>query len=140
LETKLAGYENEGNTLYRELKTVDNGIFSARKEEELIASLMMSARSSWDKKTAELGNMLKEQQYILDNISNIKQQIVCAENRLGENTEKLSGSLSSLTAKASKMQQLYEQQAQKEAEIKISLTDKRTLQDALAGRKNKRMA
>ncbi|OEG70702.1 hypothetical protein ATZ36_17155 [Candidatus Endomicrobiellum trichonymphae] len=130
-ETKLADYESEENNLYGELKTVDKAVFSARKEEELIAPFMMSARSSWDKKTAELENMRKRQQYILDNISNIKQQMVYAENRIGENSEKLSGLLASQTEETAKVQQLYEQQAQKEAEIKISLTDKQTLQDAL---------
>jgi chromosome segregation protein len=130
-ETKLAGYENEENNLCEELKTVDSGIFSARKEEELIAPLMMSARSSCDKKIVELENMRKGQQYILDNIANIKQQIVYAENRIGGNSEKLSGLLASQAVETAKMQQLYEQQAQKEAEIKISLTDKQTLQDLL---------
>jgi chromosome segregation protein len=114
LETKLAGYENEGNTLYRELETVDNGIFSARKEEEFIDPLMMSARSSWDKKTAKLGNLQKGRKYILDNISNIKQQIVCAENRIGEKSEKFSGLIASQVVETAKTQQLYEQQAQKE--------------------------
>jgi chromosome segregation protein len=130
-EIKLADYENEENNLYGELKTVDNGVFSTRKEEELIAPLMMSARSSWDKKAAELENMRKGQQYILDNISNIKQQIVYAENRIGENSEKLSGLLASQEEETAKIQQLYEQQVQKEVEIKISLTDKQTLQDTL---------
>ncbi|GHT15315.1 chromosome partition protein Smc [Endomicrobiia bacterium] len=130
-ETKLANYENEEDKLYEELKTVDNGIFSVRKEEELIAPLMMSARSSWDKKAAELENMRRGQQYILDNISNIKQQIVYAENRIRENSEKLLELLATQETEAVKMHQLYEQQTQKEAEMRISLTDKQTLQDAL---------
>ncbi len=101
-ETKLANYENEENKLYEELKTVESDIFSARKEGELIAPLMMGARSSWDKKSAELENMQKGQQYILDNISNIKQQIWYAENRIGENSEKLSELLASQEAETVK--------------------------------------
>jgi chromosome segregation protein len=130
-EIKLADYENEENKLYEELKIVENDIFSTRKEGELIAPLMMSARSNLDKKFAELGNMRQDQQYILDNVSNIKQQIGYAENRIVGNIDKLSELFASQEAETLKMQQLYERKAQKESEIRISLMDKQMLQDAL---------
>jgi chromosome segregation protein len=118
-EIKLANYENEENKLYEELKTVENDMFATRKEGELIAPLMMSAKSNWDKNFAKLENMRKGQQYIFDNNSNIKQQIEYAENRIEENIEKLSELLASQEAEIVKMQQLYERQSQKEAEIRI---------------------
>lgn len=40
-EIKLIDYENEENKLYEELKTVENDIFSARKEGEFITPLMI---------------------------------------------------------------------------------------------------
>jgi chromosome segregation protein len=130
-EIELTDYENEENKLYEELKTAENDIFSARKEGEFIAPLMMSARSNWDKKFAELENTRKGQRYILDNVFNIKQQIGYAENRIEENVEKLSELLASQEAETVKMQRLYERQTQKEAEIRTSLMNKQMLQDAL---------
>jgi chromosome segregation protein len=135
-ETKLAGYENEESKLYEELKIIENDIFSVRKEEELIAPLMMDARSNWDKKSTEVENKHKGRQYLVDNIANVKRQIQHAESRVVENNEKLSDLLTSQETETLKIQQLYEDQAQKEAEIQVSLTNKQTLQDTLDAKTN----
>ena len=135
-EAKLADYANEENRLNEELRIIENDIFSMRKEEELISPLMMDARSNWDKKAAEIENKQKGQQYLLDNISNIKQQIQYAENRISGNNEKLSELLTLQETETVKIQQLYEDQAQKKVAIQVSLTDKQTLQDTLDSKTN----
>ncbi|MDR3256049.1 MAG: chromosome segregation protein SMC [Endomicrobium sp.] len=135
-ETKLIEYEDEENKLYEELKIIESEIFSIRKEEELIAPLMMNARSDWDKKVAEFENMQKGQQYILDNVANIKQQIQYAKSKTEENNGKLSELLASQETETVKIQQLYEQQAQREAGMQASLTDKQKLQDAIDAKTN----
>ncbi|GHT56540.1 chromosome partition protein Smc [Endomicrobiia bacterium] len=135
-ETNLAGYEDEGNKFYEELKIIESDIFSVRKEEELIAPSMMNARSTWDKKVAEVENKQKGQQYLVDNIANIKQQIQHAESGIVEGDEKLSALLASQRTETLKIQQMYEAQAQKEAEIQVSLTNKQILQDTLDAKTN----
>ena len=135
-ETKIANYKDEENKLYEELKVVENDILSARKEEELVTPLMMNARSDWDKKVAEVENRQKGRQYVFDNIANISRQVRYAESKIKENGEKLSELLASQEKETVKIQRLYERQAQKETEMRISLTDKQTLQDALDAKTN----
>ncbi|MCA6072659.1 MAG: chromosome segregation protein SMC [Endomicrobium sp.] len=135
-EAKLADYTNEENSLYEELKIIESDIFFIRKEEEFISPLMMDARSNWDRKVAEVENKQKGQQYLLDNVSNIKQQIQYAESKISENSEKLSELLISQETETVKIQQLCEDQAQKEVAIQVSLTDKQTLQDELDSKTN----
>ncbi|MDR1103793.1 MAG: chromosome segregation protein SMC [Endomicrobium sp.] len=135
-EIKLAEYEDEENRLYEELKIIENDTFAAKKEEETSAPLMMEARSVWDKKAAEFENKRQGQQYLLDNISNIKKQIEYAESKIVESEDKLSELLTSQETETVKIQQLYESQAQKEAEIQRSLTDRQSLQDTLDSKTN----
>jgi chromosome segregation protein len=136
LATKLIDCSNEENKLNEELKTLESNIFSIRKEEEVIAPVMMEARSTWDKKIAEFENKQKGQQYIADNIANIKQKICNDENRIIENDKKLSELLASQKTETTKIQQLHKEQAQKEAEIQISLNNKKALQDTLDAKTN----
>jgi chromosome segregation protein len=135
-EIKLAEHEDEENRLYEELKIIENDTFAAKKEEETSAPLMMEARSVWDKKVAEFENKRQGQQYLLDNIANIKKQIEYAENKIVESDEKLSELLTSQETETVKIQQLYESQAQKEVEIQSSLTDRQSLQDVLDSKTN----
>jgi chromosome segregation protein len=135
-ETKLAEHEDEENRLYEELKIIENDTFAAKKEEETSAPLMMEARSVWDKKATEFENKRQGQQYLLDNIVNIKKQIEYAENKIVESEDKLSEFLTSQETETLKIQQLYESQAQKEAEIRHSLTDRQSLQDTLDSKTN----
>ncbi|MDR1433994.1 chromosome segregation protein SMC [Candidatus Endomicrobiellum devescovinae] len=135
-EIKLAEHEDEENRLYEELKIIENDTFAAKKEEETLAPLMMEARSVWDKKVAEFENKRQGQQYLLDNIANIKKQIEYAENKIVESDEKLSELLTSQETETVKIQQLYESQAQKEVEIQSSLTDRQSLQDVLDSKTN----
>ncbi|MCL2390355.1 MAG: hypothetical protein FWC88_02900, partial [Endomicrobia bacterium] len=126
---QLAGIEDEENRIYAELKDIENDIISLRKDEELIAPVMMEARSVWDKKSAELENRQKGQQYILDNIENIKRQIEYAVNRTAANETKLSEVLTLQETETVKIRQLYEEQAKKESEIQLSLSDKEGFQE-----------
>jgi chromosome segregation protein len=135
-ETNLADYKDEEDKLYEELKIIENDISSVRKKEELIAPLMMDARSSWDKKAVEVENKQKGQQYLVDNIANIKQQIQHAESEIIESNEKLSALTASQETEALKIQQMCENQAQKESEIQVSLANKQTLQDTLDTKTN----
>lgn len=121
--------EEEENKLTEELESIENNIADARKEEENIAPLMMDARSNWDRKTSEIENKRKGQQYIIDNISNIKNQIEYAVNKTAENEAKLSELMTSQETETIKIQQLYETQAQKEAAMQVSLNDRETLQE-----------
>ncbi|MDR2436631.1 MAG: chromosome segregation protein SMC [Endomicrobium sp.] len=135
-ETKLFEYEDEENRLSEELKIVENDTFTIKKEEEVLAPLMMEARSLWDKKDAEFENKQHGQQYLLDNIANIKKQIESAQSKIVESDEKLSELLNSQETETDKIQQLYESQAQKEAEIQLSLTDRQNTQDTLDSKTN----
>ena len=135
-EIKLSEYEDEENRLYEELKIIENDTFAAKKEEDTSAPLMMEARSVWDKKAAEFENKRQGQQYLLDNIANIKKQIEYAKSKIVESDEKLSELLTSQETETLKIQQLYESQAQKEAEIQHSLTDRESLQDILDSKTN----
>ncbi|MDR2644956.1 MAG: chromosome segregation protein SMC [Endomicrobium sp.] len=135
-EIKLSEYEDEENRLYEELKIIENDTFAAKKEEDTSAPLMMEARSVWDKKAAEFENKRQGQQYLLDNIANIKKQIEYAKSKIVESDEKLSELLTSQETETVKIQQLYESQAQKEAEIQHSLIDRESLQDILDSKTN----
>ncbi|MDR3307208.1 MAG: chromosome segregation protein SMC [Endomicrobium sp.] len=135
-ETKLAEYEDEENRLYEELKIIENDTLAVRKEEETSAPLMMETRSVWDKKSAEFENKRQGQQYLSDNIANIKKQIEYAESKIVESDEKLSELFTSQETETVKIEQLYESQAQKEAEIQLSLTDRQTTQDTLDSKTN----
>jgi chromosome segregation protein len=130
-ETKLYEYEDEENRICEELKIVENDTFTVKKEEGTLAPLMMEARSIWDKKAAEVENKQHGQQYLLDNIENIKKQIEYAQSKTAGNDQKLSELLISQETQTVKIQQLYEIQAQKEAEIQLSLTDRQNIQDTL---------
>ncbi len=135
-DTQLAKIEEEENALYGELQNIENGIIEARKEEENIAPVMMDARSAWDKKASEMENKQRGQQYILDNITNVKQQIEYAVSRTAENEAKLSELLTSQETETIKIQQLYEEQAKKEAEMQLSLSDKEGLQENIDAKTN----
>lgn len=128
-DEQIAKIDEEENKLYEELKNVESEIISVRKEEETLAPLMMDARSDWDKKASEVENKQRGQQYILDNIANIKQQIEYATNKTAENEAKLSELLTTQETETVKIQQQYEEQAQKDAFIQVSLNDKQKLQD-----------
>lgn len=128
---RLAEIEAEENGLYERLGAIENDINAARKEEEELALLMMEARSAWDKKAAEAENRRKGQQYILDNIANIKRQIEYAENRMSENEAKLSELLTTQETETVNIQQHYEQQAQKDAMIQVFLNERQRLQDEI---------
>jgi len=136
-ETKFLDYEKEENRLYEELKVVENDILSLRKEEEITAPLMMEARSNWDKKTAELENKKKALQYIVDNITNVKEQTRSAEIKIAKNNEKLSELAKSQETEAEKIRQLREEQARRESELQISLACKQTLQNTLDSKRGK---
>ncbi|MCL2335267.1 MAG: chromosome segregation protein SMC, partial [Endomicrobia bacterium] len=125
----IAEIEGEENMLYEELKNTENDISAARKEEEEISPVMMEARSAWDKKATEMGNKQKGQQYILDNIANVNQQIEYAVNKTAENEAKLSELLTAQETETVKIQQHYEEQAKKEAEIQLSLSDRQSIQE-----------
>ncbi|MDR1926741.1 MAG: chromosome segregation protein SMC [Endomicrobium sp.] len=135
-EIGIADYEDQENKLYDELKIIKNDISYVRKEEELVAPLMMDARSNWDKKAIEIENRQKGQQYLLDNIFNIKQQIRRDEIKITENNEKLAELLTSKRTEAIRIRQLYEEHAKKEVAIQILLTGKQTLQDRLNAKTN----
>jgi chromosome segregation protein len=135
-EIKLAKYENEENRLYEELKIIENDTFATKKKEETSALLMMEARSVLDKKAMEFENKRQGQQYLLDNIVSIKEQIEYAENKIVESEEKLFEFLTSQETETFKIQQLYERQIQKEGEIQHSLTDRQSLQDTLDSKTN----
>jgi chromosome segregation protein len=90
---------------------------------------MMDARSAWDKKASELENRRKGQQYITDNIENLKRRNERDVNKTAENEAKLSEFLTSQETETVKIGQLYEERAKKEAEIQILLGAKQTLQD-----------
>ncbi|MDR3274759.1 MAG: chromosome segregation protein SMC [Endomicrobium sp.] len=130
-DTKFTEYENEESKLYEELKIIENNIFGVRKEEEFIAPLMMDVRSDRDKKIAEFENMQKGQQYILNGMAAIKDQIQYCENKIVENNKKLTELTVSQETETIKMQELYKEQAQKESEMQISLKDKQSLQDTI---------
>jgi chromosome segregation protein len=130
-ETKLVEHDGEKNRLYGELKVIENDTFAAKKEEEDLASLMMEARSVWDKKAVEFENKLQGRQYLLNNIANIKKQIEYAESKIVESKEKLSEFLISQETKTLKIRQLYENQVQKEAEMQHFLADRQSLQGVL---------
>jgi chromosome segregation protein len=130
-ETKLAEHEVEESRLYEELKIIENDTFAVKKEEETSAPLMMEARSVWDKKATEFENKRQGQKYLLDNIVNIKKQIEYDENKIIKNEKKLFEFFTSQETETRKIQQLYEIQAQKEAEIQHSLTDRESMQDTL---------
>ncbi|AKL97693.1 chromosome segregation protein SMC [Endomicrobium proavitum] len=130
-DQKLAEIEEEENKLYEEIKNAQNTIISVRKEEEAAAPVMMDARSAWDKKATELENKQKGQQYILDNITNIKQQIEYAVNKTAQDEAKLSELLTTQETETVKIQQLYEQQAQKDGEIQLFLGDRENLQNEI---------
>ncbi|MCL1972251.1 MAG: chromosome segregation protein SMC [Endomicrobia bacterium] len=135
-DDQLARIDDEENRLYDELKNIENDIFAVRQEEETVAPLMMDARSAWDKKASEMENKQKGQQYILDNIANIKQQIEYATNKTAENETKLSELLTTQETETVKIQQHYEEQAQKEALIQVSLNDRQKLQDDIDDKTN----
>ena len=135
-DEQLVRIDDEENKFYEELKSIENDIISVRKEEETVAPMMMEARSAWDKKSSEVENKQKGQQYILDNISNIKQQIEYAVNKTAENEARLSELLTSQETETIKIQQHYEEQAQKEAMMQVSLNDKQTLQDTIDEKTN----
>lgn len=130
-ETQLIDFSEEENRLYEELKIIENNAFDVRKEEDLIAPLMMQARSDWDKKTSELENRQKGQQYLQDNITNIERQITSCENKVVINDNKLAEVSSCAQEETAKLQALYEEQTSKETQIQVSLTDKQTLQEML---------
>ncbi|MDR1522885.1 MAG: chromosome segregation protein SMC [Endomicrobium sp.] len=130
-ETQLTDFTDEENRLYEELKIIEDNMFSVRKEEDLIAPLMMQARSDWDKKTSELENKQKGQQYLQDNITNIERQIASCENKIEINDNKLVELTTCAQEETAKLQALYEEQTSKETQIQVSLIDKQTLQEAL---------
>ncbi|MDR2645081.1 MAG: chromosome segregation protein SMC [Endomicrobium sp.] len=130
-ETKLSDLTNEENRLYEDLKIIEDNMFSVRKEEDLVAPLMMQARSDWDKKASELENKQKGQQYLQDNIANIEYQITNCESKIIANNNKLAELVTSAQEETAKIQVLYEDQANKEAQIQVSLADKQTLQETL---------
>ncbi|MCL2144330.1 MAG: chromosome segregation protein SMC [Endomicrobia bacterium] len=133
---QLARIDDEENGLYDELKNIENDIAAVRQEEETIAPLMMDARSAWDKKAGEMENKQKGQQYIADNIANIKRQIEYAVNKTAENENKLAELLTTQETETVKIRQHYEEQAQKEALIQISLNDRQKLQDDIDAKTN----
>ncbi|MDR1195626.1 MAG: chromosome segregation protein SMC [Endomicrobium sp.] len=128
-DEQIARIDDEENRLYEELKNIENDIISVRKDEEAVAPVMMDARSAWDKKAAEMENKQKGRQYIQDNIENIKRQIEYAVNKTAENEAKLSELLTTQETESVKIGRHYEEQAQKDALIQVSLTDKQNLQD-----------
>lgn len=130
-ETKLSDLIDEENRLYEDLKIIEDNMFSVRKEEDLVAPLMMQARSDWDKKASELENKQKGQQYLQDNIANIEYQITNCESKIIANNNKLAELVTSAQEETAKIQVLYEDQANKEAQIQVSLADKQALQETL---------
>jgi len=130
-DNRIAEIEHEENGLYEELKNTENDVSAAKQEEADIAPVMMEARSAWDKKAAEMENKQRGREYILDNISNIKQQIEYAVNKTAEDGARLSELLTTQETETLKIQQHYEEQAKKEAEMQLSLSDKQSLQDAI---------
>ncbi|MDR3125162.1 MAG: chromosome segregation protein SMC [Endomicrobium sp.] len=130
-ETKLSDLADEENRLYEDLKIIEDNMFSLREEENLVAPLMMQARSDWDKKASELESKQKGQQYLKDNIANIEYQITNCESKIVANNNKLAELVTSAQEQTAKIQGLYKDQAIKEAQIQVSLADKQTLQEAL---------
>ncbi|MDR2192127.1 MAG: chromosome segregation protein SMC [Endomicrobium sp.] len=130
-DAALSQIEDEENRLYEELKIVEETADAAKKEESLLAPDMMEARSAWDKKAAEMENKQKGRQYITDNISNVNRQIEYALNKIAENETKINELLTLQESETVKIQQLYEQQAQKEAEVQVFLSDRENLQNAI---------
>lgn len=128
---RIADIDAEENGLYERLGVAENDINAARKEEEELALLMMEARSAWDKKAGEVENRQKGQQYILDNIANIKSRIEYAQKRTSENETKLSELLTTQETETINIQQHYEQQAQKDAMIQVFLNERQQLQDEI---------
>jgi chromosome segregation protein len=130
-ETKFADFSDQENKLYEKLKILENNILDARKEEDLVAPLMMQTRRDWDKQISEVENKQKGQHYLQDNIANIERQITHYEDKIVQNDRKLTELTAKVKQETAKIQALYEEKASKETQIQISLTDKQTLQDVL---------
>jgi len=130
-ETEILDYEEKESKLREELKTLENDIFSMRKEEEVVAPVMMEARISWDKKAAELENKNRERQYIVDSIANFKNQIKQVELKIAESNKKTSELIISRQTETARMQELCEEQRKKESKMQGFLTDKQAIQAEL---------
>jgi len=130
-ETEISDYEKKENELYKELKTVENDIFLMRKEEEVVAPVMMEARINWNKKIAELENRNREQQYIVDNVANFRNRISHVQLKITENNKKISELFASRQKETARIQQLCEEESKKESGMQVFLADKQTVQTAL---------
>jgi chromosome segregation protein len=127
----LSNLEREESELNTELQKLESEIRNLRKEEEAITPLMISAKSDFDKKYSELDNKKNGQQYILDNIENMKRQIQSDEDKILRNDNELKEYLNSQENETIKIQNLYEDQAQKDAESQVVLSDKENLQSEI---------
>ncbi|GMO65842.1 MAG: hypothetical protein Nk1A_3430 [Endomicrobiia bacterium] len=127
-EMKISDCETKSLKFYDELKAVENNLVLMRKEEESIASVMMNARSDWEKKGAEFENKNRERQYIIDNITNFRNQVKNLKFKISENNKKILELVVSHQAERKRVQQLFEKQSERELEIRVSLTDKQAFQ------------
>ncbi|MDR1952417.1 MAG: chromosome segregation protein SMC [Elusimicrobiota bacterium] len=114
--------------LNADLENSETEIINLRNLESSAAPQMMEARSAYDKKAGELENKKRGQEYIRENINNIRSQIESAKNRIAENELKLAELLTVRQTETDKIENLHEQRATKEADIQISLGQKDELQ------------
>ncbi|MDR3049982.1 MAG: chromosome segregation protein SMC [Elusimicrobiota bacterium] len=130
-DERLVVISNQEASLSQELQSVeDNLAQSAAQEDELNASLM-SARSAWDIKSTQLSNKQRGQEYIQENITNIRQQIDNAKNRHSANENKLSELLTANELEVKKIQDLHEKRAEIESQIQAILNEKQAFQDSI---------
>ncbi|MDD3922075.1 MAG: hypothetical protein PHY39_00895, partial [Endomicrobiaceae bacterium] len=128
IDQQLIDIETESAILSENLNKVESDIDSFRIQEEPFHQEYMQLSASFERRKSDLEHRQQGQQYIVENITNLKVQIEQKTNRSAEIELQLQQVLTDQETEAINIQKYNEELTQKETEIQVIFSKKQEIQ------------
>lgn len=128
IDQQLIDIETESAILSENLNKVESDIDSFRIQEEPFHQEYMQLSATFERRKSDLEHRQQGQQYIVENITNLKGQIEQKTNRTAEIEMQLQQVLTEQETEAINIQKYNEELTQKETEIQVIFSKKQEIQ------------
>lgn len=136
IDNRLSDIETEASELNDKLNKIDSDINSLRQQEEQHHGEYMRCSAAFERRQSDLEHRQQGQQYITENITNLKSQIEQKTNRNAQIEIQLKQILTDQESEAVNIQKYNEEMAQKETELQVVLSKKEEIQSDIDNKNN----
>ncbi len=136
IDQQLADIETESAELNENLNKIEAEMSALRLQEEPLHQEYMQISASFERRKSDLEHRQQGQQYIVENITNLKAQIEQKTNRTAEIELLLQQVLTEQETEAVNIQRYNDELTQKETEIQVVFSKKQEIQNEIDSKNN----